>query len=140
MRGLLGAIIVTVSLIASTSGQSAATAAPAPASFVGAYFHPTNGRVGYHMTSRYDFQATPCRPDEHPHLADITLKGTLPPGVTAPGSAGNGTPNFEGTPRQAGDWEVYVTMMDLTCTATFGVAGPVDYGNLTIAVGFHIDP
>lgn len=70
----------------------------------------------------------------------MTVAGTLPPGLTPPGFTGNGTPYFEGTPRQAGDWHVVVTVSHLSCGPGQNVRGPVDYGDATIPVDFHIDP
>lgn len=133
-------IVAATLAVLEFNGQSAANAAAAPTGFSGGYAHPTTGRVGYHMVSQISFGAEPCRPEEHIAPADMTVAGTLPPGLTPPGLAGNGTPYFEGTPRQAGDWHVVVTMRDLRCDATLGVPGPVSYGDLIVPVDFHIDP
>lgn len=144
MRGLCGTVVsATLCTLSCFSGSLAAAAAAEPAGFSGGSFTPTSGRVGYHMVSAFEFQARPCRPDEHIHVTDVTVKGTVPPGLTSPGLAGqggNGTPNFEGTPRQAGDWQVYATLHDLSCSAVYGAAGPIDYGDVGIPINFHIDP
>jgi len=122
------------------SGLMTTAAASAQSGFAGGYAHPTNGRVGYHMFSQFSFGQEPCKPGEHIAPADVTVDGTLPPGLTAPGFAGNGTPYFEGTPRQAGDWHVVATLHDMRCDPALRVPGPVDYGDVVVAVDFHIDP
>src|SRR5258706_8037161 len=80
--------------------------------FYGLYYSPTDGRVGYHLVSNNLFRETPsdCKPGP---LSDLTATGTAPPGITVAGESrpdGTRSPNFEGTPRQAGDWDVTVTM------------------------------
>lgn len=91
------------------------------------------------MMSRGAFQVTPCTA-EYSSVSDVTVAGPVPPGLTSPGSAGNRTLFFDGTPRQPGDWHVVVTMHKLECSVVAGVVGPVDYGDITIPVDFHIDP
>ena len=122
------------------SGPASSAAVSAPTGFAGGYAHPTNGRVGYHMVSEFSFGQHPCQASEHMTPSDVTVAGTLPPGLTAPGFAGNGTPYFEGTPRQAGDWHVVATLHDMRCNPAPHVPGPVDYGDVDVPVDFHIDP
>lgn len=123
----------------------ATTAQSAPTTFSGLYFTPTNGRVGYHMVSNNYFPVSPCREDEHisvdADVGGITVKGQVPPGLAAP-DVSVGRFGFEGTPRQAGDWEVEVTLHDLYCN---GSRGPRfhngrTWGDRTTMVHFHIDP
>ena len=113
------------------------TSQAAPATFTGLHLHPTNGYVGYHMVSHgaYDAASIPCAADQHPGRESVSVIGTLPPGLLAP-DASQGRNLFEGTPQQAGDWDVQVT--DHGCHCMPG--GTVNYGDRTAAVHFHIDP
>lgn len=139
MRGTRRTPIVITSFVAlMLCGPSAAIAQPQ--AFAGGYAHPTNGRVGYHMVSQFSFGSQPCKSGEHMTPADITVAGTVPPGLTSPGFGGNGTPYFEGTPRQAGDWHVVATLHNMRCNPAPGVVGQVDYGDSVVPVDFHIDP
>lgn len=138
-----GMIVAASFGMLSMTAPCSASAAVAPAGFAGGSFTPANGRIGYHMISQFGFQVEPCTSDQHVHVTDITVTGTLPPGLTPAGLAahgGNGTPNFEGTPRQAGDWQVVATLHDLSCSSVYGAGGSVDYGDFVIPVMFHIDP
>jgi len=112
-------------------------------SFAGLYFSPTSGKVGYHMLSTNFFSQTPCATNEHPTVGlaegGITATGTIPPGLMAP-DASQGRFGFEGTPRQAGDWDVTVTEHYLTCSSVPGSDGSTNFGDVTTTVHFHIDP
>jgi hypothetical protein len=124
------------------ASQSSSYSPPAT-TFSGLYFSPTNGKVGYHMLSNNYFQQSPCAANEHATVGlaegGITTVGTIPPGLMAP-DASQGRFVFEGTPRQAGDWDVTVTEHYLTCSSVHGADGPKNYGDVTTTVHFHIDP
>ncbi|HEY3813776.1 MAG TPA: hypothetical protein VGL66_11170 [Caulobacteraceae bacterium] len=119
---------------------SAAFATNGSTVFAGLYFSPTNGKVGYHMVAHNYWTKDPCNtPAEHIIMSDYTVVGTVPPGLQSPGMA-TGLFNFEGTPRQAGDWEVKVTAHDVTCAPAGTATRGVNYGDFVTTVKFHIDP
>ena len=132
---LLGAslLLVTHSAEAQRSRRS-----PEPTTFANPYFTPTNGRVGYHMVSNNAFAQAPCVSGEKSHAEDFTFTGALPPGIEFDRS----TVAFSGTPRQAGDWGIMIMWKHMSCipVTSFGVNGPVNYGDLGGRVTFHIDP
>ena len=116
------------------------TSQAAPTQFAGLYFRPTNGYVGYHMVSTSRFAQSPCAAGEKILYRWMSAQGTAPPGLDGPGSiVQSDTDRFEGTPQQAGDWDLQVTVYHLNCSAN-GERGPIDYGDLTGTVHFHIDP
>ena len=106
--------------------------------FGGFHFSSTNGRVGYHLVARPFFPQNPCRPDEEIYLSGMSVSGTLPPGIAPPTYPTN--MGFEGTPRQAGNWSVEVTVKDMSCGRSLGMPGPRNYGDFSTIVNFQIDP
>jgi hypothetical protein len=122
------------------------------ATFGDIVYRQMTGKVGYHMTADpadYGHYAggTPCTPDETIELTapegGRTYAGTLPPGLAAGGDAAHGRLVFEGTPRQAGDWDIQVTDHGLYCLGprgNHGAPGGGDFGDRTGALRIHIDP
>jgi hypothetical protein len=113
--------------------------APATGTFNHIVFNSTNGRVGYHMFASfgvYDWdEPTGVNATCHPAVGNLSVAGTLPPGLTLQTAAQ--AYGFDGTPRQPGDWTVNVTIDRIACKA-----GPDQtvYGPRNVAVHFHIDP
>jgi len=121
-----------------SGGNQAATK-----SFAGLYFSPTSGKVGYHMVSNNFISQSPCAADEGYSAGSggsrggpVSVEGIVPPGLMPP-DALQGRYGFDGTPRQAGDWDVKVTYRYLHCGSK--VVGE-DAPDLTTTVHFHIDP
>lgn len=99
----------------------------------------TRGRVGYHMNSMVgiyqdDEPTSAC--SGHVGAHGMSYTGELPPGLKQVGGAGE-LFGFAGTPRQAGDWRVTITVSYFWCKV-----GPDTkrYGPRTIDASFHIDP
>jgi hypothetical protein len=137
-------LLISCGLLYGCANPSSQTTQYAPATaFAGLYFSPTNGKVGYHMVSDNFFSQNPCTKDEFASVGKaeggITTAGTIPPGLMPP-DVTQGRFTFEGTPRQAGDWDVTVTMHYLSCAKAHNSDGPVNYGDQTATVHFHIDP
>lgn len=106
--------------------------------FTGAFYTPTDGRVGYHLVSKVRFPSAGKPGGKDAVCAPIGLtgwefEGTLPPGVVRPLDQ----THFEGTPRQPGTWQVQVIWQGVHCTE-----GPDqhDYGDRKINVIFNISP
>jgi len=127
---------ITVCAVAGVLTACAGARAPvARVPFSQGFFEPTMGRVGYHMVSEMKWHAsdepTPrCVPTSS---GNEDVNGTPPPGLAYDQS----NLEFEGTPRQAGDWSVRVTTHGMHCGM-----GPdqQNYGDRTITINFHIDP
>lgn len=113
-------------------------------------FVPVNGRVGYHMVAETNvpFDDLPAGMPCFVNGANDGMtrawetSGTRPPGLLVPGdndpsSPGNMTTYIEGTPRQAGDWHLTVTIHHAHCIQG---SDQRDYGDRTIEVNIHIDP
>jgi hypothetical protein len=113
-------------------------------------FAPLKGRVGYHMVSEtsVDYNDLPAGRLCFVNGANDGMtrawetSGTRPPGLIVPGdddpsSPGNMTTHIEGTPRQAGDWNLTVTIHHAHCAQG---SDQRDYGDRTIEVNIHIDP
>lgn len=122
----MASVFVLAACESAPSPESTGSAEP----FAGTHFDPANGRVGYHM----DVLA-PLTPQSGVPAGNTggvgsgtcksaiglvsdgeyapVVYGTLPPGIAL--VALPGTPIFSGTPRQAGTWNVTVTMW-LGCT------------------------
>lgn len=99
-------------------------------------FPVTEGRVGYHMTSHnafYDRDVPPeCNHDaQYSYMLDASVDGELPPGLTYSSERAQ----FEGTPRQPGDWDVTVVYSHMRCRGS-----NLDFGDRRIPVHFHINP
>jgi hypothetical protein len=134
----------------------AATAAARADFFVGGYYTPVTGKVGQELISDANYSIDDMPPSCVVTWKDISVAGDLPPGLSPPGTnvtlvasvkdERNGIPisaaempeiaasAFSGTPRQAGDWPVTVTIHDMACS------GKQSYGDRTIKVNFHIAP
>lgn len=113
---------------------------PAPAGspnwFKHGFFPITEGRVGYHMTSHnayYDSDVPPeCNHSaQYSYMLQAAVEGDLPPGLTYSSEEGQ----FEGTPRQPGDWDVTVVYSHMRCRGS-----DLDFGDRRIPVHFHINP
>lgn len=139
----LSILVLGVGAFAIQASARRAPAPPATGTFNHIEFENTTGRVGYHMYSTvrvfsYDTptgDAVVCAPA----AADTTTSGTIPAGLVllANDVNGQGLHGFDGTPRQPGDWTVYVTIGRIQCQG-----GPDRniYGPRTVAVHFHVDP
>ena len=99
-------------------------------------FPMTEGRVGYHMTSHNAFYDNDVPPEcghnaQNSYMLEAAVEGDLPPGLSySPHEA-----QFEGTPRQPGDWDVTVVYSHMRCRGS-----ELDFGNRRIPVHFHINP
>lgn len=113
---------------------------PAPAGspnwFRHGFFQVTDGRVGYHMTSHNGFYDSDVPPEcdhnaQNSYMLDAAVEGDLPPGLSySPHEA-----QFEGTPRQPGDWDVTVVYSHMRCRGS-----DLDFGDRRIPVHFHVNP
>jgi hypothetical protein len=134
------------------ASQTSSNHAAVATTFGSMVYRPINGKVGYHITANpADYGnysgGTPCAPGEYGEMTiskgGRTVEGTLPPGLTA-SDGSHGHLMFEGTPRQAGDWDVQVTDHGLYCTGgalgNHGPSGGGDYGDRTGTLRIHIDP
>ena len=112
------------------------------------YWAPVNGRVGYHMVSKWQTDTDdlpagiPCAAGALPDgiTKGIEVYGTRPPGLIAPGddmSSGSESNSIEGTPREPGDWQLEITIHHIHCTQG---RDQQDYGDRTVQVSIHIDP
>jgi hypothetical protein len=98
------------------------------------YFEGTTGKVGEHLVGyiqTYEDDLPAGMPCASAPFGGIEVEGTLPPGIEMPA----GKTEFEGTPYQAGVWEVTVVWHDIGCTQ-----GPDQnrYGDRRIPVRFTI--
>jgi hypothetical protein len=89
------------------------------------------GRVGYHLTASLQ-----TFPNDRPancawQFNTWEFQGDLPPGLTANFTNGN----FEGTPRQPGEWNIPVILRGVGCSNTGAT-----YGDRKINLHFRIDP
>ena len=118
---------------------SVAFAAPALATdyFSQSYYSPTTGRVGYHMVVSLHYPLSNAPEGCQPLLNGFETQGTVPPGLTAPVFVpyGQNVGNFEGTPRQPGDWDMTVTLKDVQCSNS-----GQHFGDRAVSIHFHIDP
>jgi hypothetical protein len=119
----------------SRSGADSPTAADADQWFRRPHFSTTAGRVGYHVVSNLQWYASEfppqCRSDHDTRSREVTVRGTLPPGLTA--DPPNNFFAIQGTPRQPGDWSYAVLIHGVWCHGQF-------YGDRRVDVTFHVDP
>jgi hypothetical protein len=110
--------------------------APATGTFNNLTIVDTNGRVGYHMSTGLhvdDFDTPTGRVAScSPSAWGVTTSDTIPPGLALTGN------DFEGTPREPGDWYVTVSIAEIGCKQ--GAAANTNYGPKTVHAHFHIDP
>jgi hypothetical protein len=140
MRNL--SLIALLLLSACADAQQTGGNQPPAKTFAGLYFSPTSGKVGYHMVSKNLVSQDPCSGnfsigDYGSRGPGFSVEGLVPPGLTAPDAAKKQFA-FEGTPRQAGDWDVKVTMRYIHCG--YGGGAKDTDPDLSTDVHFHIDP
>ena len=130
---------LSVSLLAGCMEAAAAPQVPFSNLYCGSSQGPCSGRVGYHTTlfvtdSLQDEPGQPCHWKTETYYDDTVSQLRLPPGITV--DADNSL-QWEGTPRQAGDWYFVLKLDHVHCTE-----GPdqQDYGSRTVQVTIHIDP
>jgi hypothetical protein len=107
-------------------------AAQAADYFLHGYYKPTTGKVGQHLSSDAAFGISDMPDQCAVEWKDVVITGTLPPGLDISNSFSS---VIAGTPTQAGDWAVTVTLHSLGCSAI-----PAGQADRSIKVNFHITP